>query len=141
VTLLAGDVDPYAAGLYLVEADRRVILPRGDDERFAENVLAWCAREAIDVLVPTVDSELIPLAARRAEFEQAGVQLVLAPLATLEMCLDKWALYRRCKGQVRTPETMLVDASFDPASAPLPAIVKPRVGSGSRGIHRADHVE
>jgi carbamoyl-phosphate synthase large subunit len=141
VTLLAGDIDPYAAGLYLVPADRRVILPRGEDERFAEIVLAWCVREAIDVLVPTVDSELIPLALRRAQFEQAGVRLVLAPLQTLRVCLDKWALHRCCHGHVRAPETMLVDGAFNPASAPLPAIVKPRVGSGSRGIHRVDHVD
>jgi carbamoyl-phosphate synthase large subunit len=138
VTLLAGDIDPYAAGLYLVGADRRVILPRGDDERFAGLLLAWCEREAVDVVVPTVDGELIPLAARRAQFEAAGVRLVLAPLATLEVCLDKWALHARCHGHVRTPDTVLVDEAFDPACAPLPAIVKPRVGSGSRGIHRVE---
>ncbi|MGA2165805.1 MAG: ATP-grasp domain-containing protein [Solirubrobacteraceae bacterium] len=140
VTLLAGDIDPYAAGLYLVGAERRVILPRGDDPGFAEALLAACEREAIDVLIPTVDSELIPLGACRARFEQAGVQLVLAPLATLEACLDKWALHARCHGRVRTPETVLVDEAFDASSAPLPAIVKPRVGSGSRGIHRVDRV-
>ncbi len=141
ITLLAGDIDPYAAGLYLVAPDRRMILPRGEDEHFASLLLAWCEREAVDVVVPTVDSELIPLAARRTQFEQAGVRLVLAPLATLKVCLDKWALHARCHGQVRTPDTVLVDEEFDPASAPLPTIVKPRVGSGSRGIHRVERVE
>jgi carbamoyl-phosphate synthase large subunit len=141
VTLLAGDIDPYAAGLYLVDPNQRVILPRGDDERFCELVLAWCERESVDVLVPTVDSELIPLAAHRAQFETAGVRLVLAPLGALEVCLDKWALHARCHGRVPVPETVLVDETFDPASAPLPAIVKPRVGSGSRGIHRVDVVD
>lgn len=39
------------------------------------------------------------------------------------------------------PETVLVDEAFSPASAPLPAIVKPRVGSGSRGIHLVERLE
>jgi carbamoyl-phosphate synthase large subunit len=140
VTLFAGDIDPYAAGLYLVEPERRLILPRGEDGAFADHLLARCKREGIDVVVPTVDSELIPLAARRQAFEDAGVRLVLAPLETLEVCLDKWALHGLCEGKVRTPRTVLVDETFEPSSAPLPAIVKPRIGSGSRGIHRVDHV-
>ena len=140
VTLLAGDIDPYAAGLYLVDPERRLILPRGEEAAFADHLLECCRREGIAVVVPTVDSELIPLASRRQAFEDAGVRLVLAPLETLEVCLDKWALHGRCEGQVRTPRTVLVDEAFEPSSAPLPAIVKPRIGSGSRGIHRVDRV-
>jgi carbamoyl-phosphate synthase large subunit len=40
---------------------------------------------------------------------------------------------------VRVPATAVVDAAFDPAGVPLPAIVKPRSGSGSRGIRLVEH--
>jgi len=132
--LRAGDIDPFAAGLYLVDATRRAILPRGDDPRFTDDLLARCRREQIDVLVPTVDSELLPLARRRAEFADAGVTLVLASEATLAVCLDKWALAERCHGRVRGPATVVVDGAFEPVAVALPVIVKPRSGSGSRGI-------
>ena len=132
--LRAGDIDPFAAGLYLVDATRRAILPRGDDPRFTDDLLARCRREQIDVLVPTVDSELLPLARRRAEFDDAGVTLVLASEATLAVCLDKWALAERCHGRVRGPATVVVDGAFEPVAVALPVIVKPRSGSGSRGI-------
>ena len=131
VEMLAADIDPYAAGLYLVAADRRFLLPRGDDPRFASDLLARCSREGIDVVVPTVDTELLPLARMRTQFE---AQLVLASEATLAVCLDKWELAQRCAGRVRVPWTVVVDGAFDPDAIELPAIVKPRSGSGSRGI-------
>jgi len=134
VTMLAADIDPYAAGLYLVGADRRFLLPRGDDPRFAADLLARCIREGVDVVVPTVDTELLPLARMREEFATEGIRLVLASEATLAACLDKWALAQRCSGRVRVPFTVVVDEAFDAGAIELPVIVKPRSGSGSRGI-------
>ena len=132
--VFSADVDPYAAGLYLVDDDRRLIVPRGDADSYAGFVLEVCERLEIGVLIPTVDSELIPLAEARAAFAAIGTELVLASEETLRMCLDKWALHKRCEGAVRVPRSLLVDADFDPSLPELPVIVKPRVGSGSRGI-------
>lgn len=134
LTIFAGDIDPYAAGLYLVPEPQRAILPRGDDPAFAERIFELCEREAVDVVVPTVDSELLPLARERERFADAGVALVLASERTLGVCLDKWALDARCRGHVRTPACWLVGDAFDAGAPELPAIVKPRSGSGSRGV-------
>lgn len=134
VDVFSADVDPYAAGLYLVDDDRRLIVPRGDADAYAGFVLGVCERLEIAVLIPTVDSELIPLAEARPAFAAIGTRLVLASAETLRMCLDKWALHARCEGAVRVPRSLLADADFDPSLPELPVIVKPRVGSGSRGI-------
>ncbi len=130
----SADIDPFAAGLYLVPPERRIMLPRGDDPRFVDAVLDVCRKHAIDVLVPTVDSELVPVAEARAAFEAADVALVNPSADTLRMCLDKWALHQRCDGVVRLPASTITDGEFDPAAVVLPVIVKPRWGSGSRGI-------
>jgi carbamoyl-phosphate synthase large subunit len=48
--------------------------------------------------------------------------------------LDKLALAQRCAGVVRVPRTELLGPAIDPASWTYPLIIKPRTGSGSRGI-------
>ncbi len=132
--LHAADIDPNAAGLYVVPEPQRAMLPRGDHPAFAEVLLGICRDRGIDALVPTVDSELLPVARRRADFEAAGTALVLASETTLETCLDKWRLQQACEGHVRVPRCLVADADFDPDSIELSAFVKPRSGSGSRGI-------
>lgn len=138
--LWAADIDPYAVGLYLLDGPRRrLLVPPGEREDFPGFLLELCRRERIDAVVPTVDCELLPLALRRGEFERAGTRLVLAHVETLRVCLDKWTLYERCAGSVPMPATTLLDERFDPKRQKLPVIVKPRVGSGSRGVRTIAH--
>jgi carbamoyl-phosphate synthase large subunit len=134
VALHAADIDPNAAGLYLVDAERRVLLPRGDDPGFAEALLDWCRATGIDVLYPTVDQELLPVARARAAFAAAGVVVVLAHERALATCLDKWALYQACVGRLPVPRTELLDPAFEARAWDGPLVVKPRRGSGSRGV-------
>ena len=123
VELLAADIDPYAAGLYLVPPDRRAILPRGDDPAFADGAArARAAASRVAVVVPTVDSELLPVAAApRRVRRRRRRPLVVAAAETLSVCLDKWALDACCRDHVRVPRTVLADEG---------------VRSGSRSTYR-----
>jgi len=134
VSLIAADMDPWAAGLYLVPPEARTLVPAGDDPHFADATLARCAAMGVDVLIPTCDAELLPLGKARDEFRRAGIELLLAPDLALDVCLDKLALAERCAGHVPVPRTERLDKVADPESWTYPVMVKPRRGSGSRGI-------
>ena len=133
VSLVAADMDPWAAGLYLVPPDARTLVPAGSDPGFADAALARCLAMGVDVLIPTCDAELLPLGRARAGFREAGVELLLAPDRALDVCLDKLALVERCAGRVPVPRTERLDQA-DPGLWTYPVMVKPRRGSGSRGI-------
>ena len=134
VELLAADMDPWAAGLYLVPPWARTLIPAGAAPGFADALLTRCLTLGVDVILPTVDAELRPLAHARDAFAAVGIDLLLAPAAALDIILDKLSLAEHCAGVVRVPRTELFGPSVDPASWTYPVIVKPRQGSGSRGI-------
>jgi carbamoyl-phosphate synthase large subunit len=139
VDLIAADLDPYAAGLYLVPPTRRELLPRGDAAEFTTALLAACVRHKVDVLVPTVDVELAPISRRVADFAQHGVRVLVESPATLARTLDKATLVRVCAGAVRVPHTRVLDHGLDDgalAAAGLTGavVVKPRRGAGGRGV-------
>ncbi len=134
VNLIAADMDPGAAGLYLVPPESRTLVPAGTDAHYADATLARCAGLGVDVLIPTCDAELRPLGKARDEFRRAGIELLLAPDSALEVCLDKLALAERCAGHLPVPRTERLDKIADPESWTYPVMIKPRSGSGSRGI-------
>lgn len=133
-----GDIDPFAAGLYLVEEDQRIILPRGDDPNFIDKLIEICFEYEIKVLVPTVDVELIPISQSMKIFEDIGVKVLLADCGTLEMCLDKDTLIKSCEPFVDVPRSEVLNEDFDDSDWKYPLFVKPRAGSGSRGIVKID---
>ncbi len=134
VELLAADMDPWAAGLYLVPSWARTLIPAGAAPDFTDVLLARCLTLGVDVILPTVDAELRPLAHARDTFAAVGIDLLLAPAAALDIILDKLTLVEHCAGVVRVPRTELFGPSVDPASWTYPVVVKPRTGSGSRGV-------
>jgi carbamoyl-phosphate synthase large subunit len=132
--IFALDADPVAAGLFLVDEDRRAVAPLAREDWFADWMLAWCVEHEIDLLGPTVEDEFGPLSARWPDFATAGIRLLLEAPPTISMCTDKWSLATGMGLSVPQARTALVDARFDAADWALPFMAKPRRASGSRGI-------
>ena len=121
VELLAADMDPWAAGLYLVPSRARTLIPAGDGPGFR-------GRRAGPV--PRAGRERRPADGRRRAatagraparvFAAAGIDLLLAPAEALDVILDKLALAQRCAGIVRVPRTELFGSLRRPGGVDVP---------------------
>jgi carbamoyl-phosphate synthase large subunit len=120
--------------LYLVPPANRWILHRANHERFIDDVLERCIDADIDIVVPGIDPELLPFARRRDDFEAHSIRLLLSDVSALELCVDKWELVSACSAVCPVPRTAIVDQQFARAPWRPPFIVKPRRGSGGRGL-------
>lgn len=128
------DRDPAAAGLYLVPTEQRLLLPSGEDKHFIPYLLQECKNRGIELLIPTVDFELLPIAENKAQFIAAGIQVPISSLQALRFCRDKYQLLSQCQGKAFISAFCLL--TEDSLSSPIafPCFAKPRLGAGSRGI-------
>ncbi|MCK2035951.1 ATP-grasp domain-containing protein [Microbacterium sp. SSW1-49] len=132
LTVFAADMDGWASGLYLVPSEQRRLLPPGRDEDFVPALARFVAEDALDLVISTVDVELVAVAARREELAPA---VLAAPSAeTLNTALDKLALAERCAPTGFAPRTVLAGPEAERIDWEFPVFAKPRQGAGSRGV-------
>lgn len=130
--VFAADMDGWASGIYLVPSTHRRLVPPGRDEDFVPAISRMVAEDRLDLVISTVDVELIALAGRRDELAPA---VLAAPSQdTLSVALDKLLLAERCEATGRTPRTVLAGADAVAVDWEFPVFAKPRQGAGSRGI-------
>jgi len=132
--VFAADMSEASAGLFMVPERNRLIVPPGKSHEFVPVLVETCRRLAIDILIPTVDCELVPCARAEAEFNATGTALMTSPADALELCLDKYALLRRVELAAPVGKFALYDDKFQAEEWQFPVVVKPRTGSGSRGV-------
>ncbi|QIK63125.1 ATP-grasp domain-containing protein [Leucobacter viscericola] len=132
LTVFAADMDGWASGLYLVPAEQRRLVPPGRDDDFVPALSRLVAEDQLDLVISTVDVELLAVVDRRDELAPA---ILAAPSAeTLQVSLDKLALAERCAATGRAPRTVLAGPDALAVDWEFPAFAKPRQGAGSRGI-------
>lgn len=128
--VLTCDMNSQAPGLYL--GDVGFVVPPATDPDFFYATLNLCVKRVVDVLIPLVDEELTAICVT----QQLRTTLKLAPNRQfIKTCLDKWTLMQNLRrmDDVRRPYTSFFTA-YEMSLIRYPAIVKPRMGRGSRGV-------
>jgi carbamoyl-phosphate synthase large subunit len=134
-SLLAADFSPLAPTLYL--ADKGFGLPRVLSADYIPHLLALVQQERVNLIVPTIDTELLVLSRNIELFAaNACVALVSSP-RLIEVTTDKWLTALACgKAGIRVPRSWL-PCEVDSHQLPERLFLKPRDGSASQHIYAA----
>ncbi len=125
--VVSTDINKYSEGFLF--ADRSYLTLPAKDPRFVAQLDYLIEKEKVDLVILTVDEEIIALANRRSMFES---KIVLHPKKSVKLCMDKYNLYGYLLEKI--PE-VIPEYSLDPEDIRSEKIVrKPRIGRGGRGI-------
>ncbi len=127
-------------------ADKTVVTPLIYDENYIPFLLDYCKENCIDAVISLFDVDLMMLAKHKALFAQAGVCVIVASEAAIDICNDKWHTYKFClENNISAPRTYLhLEAALDEiekGSLSFPLFVKPRFGMGSLSVFCAENKE
>lgn len=122
------DSSNLAPALYFCDGKRRVCAI--DDWDYVDDIVKMCTDEGIDIVIPTIDTDLLLLAYAKPRFEEVGTRLLLSDLSKILMCRDKRKIgefFSSCG--LPTPETVDNIGDF---KLEYPCFIKPADGSASQ---------
>jgi carbamoyl-phosphate synthase large subunit len=117
-------------------ADAGFVMPRCTDPQFVDRALELCADEGVDLVVPTIDTELPVWARLRDRLAERGTTVAVSDPAAIDIAADKRLTNRHCRsiGAPCPRQASLSEVQANPADWQLPLIAKPARGSASSGV-------
>lgn len=131
--VVSTDCSKYSPALY--ESDKHYIVPKMKERAYLPTIKDICKKENINVILPLREDELEFIAEHETEFENMGILAVISDIASVQMCSDKYLLYKYLTDK-RIPCVDTYDyqtESEEINKLKLPVLVKERNGSGSIG--------
>ena len=136
LTLIGMGNDPAAFAAF--DCDVRDALPSIYDPHYVDALLDACLRHRVDLLIPGLDDELIPLAQEVERFTTRGIRVIVANEAILALCRDKLHMSKALRplscAFVESHDASSLACALASGTARFPLVAKPRAGFASRGI-------
>ena len=144
VKMIATDNWCVAPALFV--ADEYYITPKINEIDYIDKLIEICRKENVKAITTCIDPEIEILAKNRTKFIDNGILPLCPDQKTAELCFDKYKMYQYLiEKNIKTVLTFDNIKSFENAyrakEIDFPVFVKPRCGSGSVGIAKANSEE
>ena len=104
---------------------------------YIDELLSVCVEDEIDVVLPTIDTDLLVLAENRERFEKRGVRVVVSSPDMVRVCRDKnntSGFFESCG--LHAPKTY---SDWEEYPGPFPCFIKPKDGSSSINAFKVEN--
>ena len=135
--IYAADMSDTAPALCFSDVAVRVC--RISEEDYVPQLFQICKENCIDLLIPTIDTDLLKLSKAKQDFEKEGIRILISASDKIAICRDKrytYDFFRSCG--LCAPETF---DSLEKYDLSYPCFIKPKDGSSSINAFRADSME
>lgn len=132
--VLATDASWYSSAFHA--ADEAFLVPRLDAPDFVACLVELCEKQQVDLVVPTIDTEMAALAVGRDQLAAVGTTVALSGDDVVDIAADKqlthdWLV---ANGFPTVAQAGAEAVLADPAAWTFPLITKPRFGSAGIGV-------
>ncbi len=133
-TLSGWEADPFSPAAAFCQ--RRVAGGPVENADKAHQLLEWCSRERVKLVVPSRHDDLPTLASVADIFAAAGITIAISSSQTIDLCLDKVASHAWLSdGGIPVPEqTTIAKLPATALAGRFPLVAKHPRGSGSRNV-------
>ena len=135
--IYGADMAGTAPALAHCDYTRRVVAMK--DQGYIQNLIDICSADHIDLLIPTIDTDLLVLSENKEKFEATGTRVMISAPDKIRICRDKnntSQFFADCG--LYAP--MHVNDWREYKSG-FPAFIKPKDGSGSINAFKVENEE
>lgn len=135
--IFGADMAGTAPALFYCDYTRKVVAM--NDIGYIDNLIQICVNDDIDLVIPTIDTDLLVLSENKKKFEAIGTKIMISKPEMIRICRDK-----------NNTSKFFVDCGLH-APMPVndwreykggyPAFIKPKDGSSSINAFKVENVE
>lgn len=125
--IYGADADMTAPALLFCDFTREIC--RMKDENYIPELMKICQEDKIDIVIPTIDTDLMILSQNKKKFEASGTKVLISDPEMIAICRDKnytADFFRSCG--LKAPETV---NDYRKYKGSYPCFIKPKDGSSS----------
>lgn len=135
--LYGADMSETAPALSFCDEARKVCSMKQPE--YIDELISICEKDRIDLLIPTIDTDLLLLSENRGRLEATGTRVLISEPAMIRVCRDKNLtshFFADCGLKAPMPVN-----DCEKYSGGFPAFIKPKDGSSSINAYRAESME